>query len=103
MELMVKVQSHYQWLPHSSDIWQDNKNTQQLKPSAIEANSKALESFAVGMEISFTSKIDIKHKINMELPNSVPESKSTEHLVALTDPASQTAKDGSLWFFWGGR
>lgn len=32
----------------------------------------------------------------MKLPSSVPESKSTERLVALAGPASQAAKDGSL-------
>lgn len=63
MELMVKVQGHYWWLTHSSGLWNDNKNTQ-VKPGTIEANCKALESFAVGMKIPLTSKRDIRfHEI----------------------------------------
>ena len=37
----------------------------------------------------------------MKLPSPVPESKSMECLVVLADPASGTAKAGSLMFFEG--
>lgn len=60
----------------------------------MQANSKALESFAVGMEITFMSKK--RHEDSMKLPSSVPESKSMERLVVLADSTSGTAKVGSL-------